>query len=424
MPLEINNLDETTYFQEVKSLANDKIEVEVGDSKQVDFKPQFKVMRWDNEVNFSMRAEEHPDAVVEVVDDKIKYITPEYEVHQYDKPDASDEGGFEFEWVLNTPPATNVLTATIQTKQLDFFYQSELTQEEKDRGTSQPDNVIGSYAVYHKAPPLNIVGGKEYKVGKAFHIYRPHVKDAKGNETWAELNIDVDNGLLTVTIPQEFLDTAVYPVVVDPTFGYTSAGATTFSIAHSFFGDGRFGGTYTGAAGTVDSLHAYFKDGATNVKGFLNSKDTGGTNSHNQVVGPITLAKASMTLNAFNTFTAASQSISAIDYLINFLGDGPNTGGSGNCTIAVDAAAGASQYDFTGDASYASPESPWTPADSTTGTFKGSVYVTYTSNTTTTQTITGTARVQVTGTQTITGKANIAGAAPVSPLSISLRRNF
>ena len=52
-----------TFSRRVKAHPKDRIEVEIGDSKQPNFKPQFKVMRWDNEVNFSMRAVEHPQAV-------------------------------------------------------------------------------------------------------------------------------------------------------------------------------------------------------------------------------------------------------------------------------------------------------------------------------------------------------------------------
>src|SRR3990172_5903752 len=234
LPVEINEkykVENETFLREVKANPKDRIEVEIGDSKQPDFKPQFKVMRWDNEVNFSLRAEEHPQATVETEGEKIKYITPEYEVHKYDKPELSEDGGFEFEWVLKQKPATNILIATIETKELNFFFQPPLTQQEIDEGASRPENVVGSYAVYHTTKGgMNDVAGMEYKVGKAFHIYRPKVIDAIGTETWGELNIDEQNGLLTVTIPQVFLDNGVYPIICDPTFGYESIGASNASI--------------------------------------------------------------------------------------------------------------------------------------------------------------------------------------------------
>lgn len=92
---------QNTLFLAVRDDAKDSLHVEVGDSKQPDFKPQFKVMRWDNEVNFSLRAAEHPAATVEVSGEVVKYITPDYEVHQYDKPDARVAAPV-------TPPATGV----------------------------------------------------------------------------------------------------------------------------------------------------------------------------------------------------------------------------------------------------------------------------------------------------------------------------
>lgn len=214
-----------TLSRTVKSNPLDRIDIEIGDSLQPDFKPQFKVSRWLNEVNFSIRAQEHPAATVQIDGEIIKYITPDYEVWQYDKPDAGEDGGFEFEWRLPKKPLSNVLRTTIQSKGLNFFYQPALTQEEIAEGASRPDNVVGSYAVYHKTKGgMNRSDGMEYKVGKAFHIYRPQATDANGNKVWCDLNIT--GGILTVTIPQSFLDTAVYPVVVDPTFGYTTVGAT------------------------------------------------------------------------------------------------------------------------------------------------------------------------------------------------------
>jgi hypothetical protein len=269
---------DNTLLRVAKDYAPDRIEVEIGDSKQPDFKPQFKIMRWDNEVNFSMRAVEDPTATVDVADGVVKYITKDYEVYQYEKPEVSEDGGFEFEWVLPSKPKSNVLTATIQTKELDFFYQPALTEEEIEQGSQRPDNVVGSYAVYHKSKRDNIVGGKEYKTGKAFHIYRPEAVDATGARTWCELNVDVDAGVLTVTVPQKFLNKAVYPVVVDPTFGYTSAGSSWFVYNGYYEDQGALGLFALSEAGDVSKLSAYTKRSSTTgySKGFVYT-DSGGT---------------------------------------------------------------------------------------------------------------------------------------------------
>ena len=161
-------LERNTAKRVVKDVNVDRIEVEIGDSKSDDFKPQFKFMRWNNEVNFSMRAAEHADATTTVSDGVIKYKTPEYEVHQYEKPDVGEDGGYEFEWVLLKKPVSNTLTATIETKGLNFYYQRALTQQEKDSGKQQPDSVIGSYAVYHKTKRDNHIGGTNIKQVKHF----------------------------------------------------------------------------------------------------------------------------------------------------------------------------------------------------------------------------------------------------------------
>jgi len=226
-------LSANTLSRKVKDNRADRIEVEIGDSKQLDFKPQFKIKRWDNEVNFSMRAVEEPGATMVEEDGKVKYKGKDIDVHQYEKPDAGEDGGFEFEWVLNKKPKSNVLRTTIQHKGLDFFYQPALTAEEIKQGNVRDENVVGSYAVYHSTKRNNIVGGMEYQTGKAFHIYRPHAVDADGVKVWCEL--DIKEGELTVTVPQDFLNTAVYPVVVDPTFGYTSVGASSISLVGNNF---------------------------------------------------------------------------------------------------------------------------------------------------------------------------------------------
>src|SRR3989304_6143165 len=255
----LDKINATTFAREVKSNPKDRIEIEVGDSKQPDFKPQFKIMRWNNEVNFSLRAEEDPIATVVEEGDKIKYIGDKVEVHQYDKPEAGENEGFEFEWILKEKPDTNVLEFTIETKVLNFFFQPPLTQQEIDEGASRPENVVGSYAVYHKTKGgMNDSRGKEYKVGKAFHIYRPKVTDADGTFTWGDLHIDEVKGELTVTIPQKFLDDAVYPVVVDPTFGYTSKGASAISTWTGTMWGSKF--TSPSDVGEIDSISACGND--------------------------------------------------------------------------------------------------------------------------------------------------------------------
>lgn len=249
-----------TLARTVKGAAKDRIDVEIGDASAPEFKPHFKFKRWGGEVGFSLSVADHPAATVEIDGEVVRYIKPNHEIHLYDKPDAGEDGGFEFEWFLPQNPGNNTLTANIATEGLSFFYQGELTAEEVAEGCSRPDNVIGSYAVYHSTKGgLNKGDGNDYKTGKAFHIYRPKAVDNSGAEAWCDLNIDTATGILTVTVPQAFLSGADYPVRVDPTFGYTTIGGSTIgSIGNTQNKIAVLSGGFTAASGdTITSFSIY-----------------------------------------------------------------------------------------------------------------------------------------------------------------------
>lgn len=298
------------YSKTIKNNPKDSIVIEVGDSKQEDFKPQFKLMRWDNECNFSIRAQEHKVARVIVEDNKTKYVTPEYEVHMYEH-NIDEEGGFEFEWLLPAKPTSNIITSTIQTKGLDFFYQPPLTKQEIEEGNIRDERIIGSYAVYHKTKAGNYTD-KEYRAGKAFHIYRPQAIDGNGKKVWCDLNIDVKKGILTVTIPQKFLDEALYPILVDPTFGYTTAGASYIQAGLSA---GR-GSVYAGSAGTLSSITAYCKPQTTYDFGVCayNASTLAKIESKSGFAG------TGDNVYGWHEFSGFSSSISAINYLLVYSG--------------------------------------------------------------------------------------------------------
>jgi len=223
----LNNINNTTF--QVNRISN--IVAEIGDSKQTDFYPQVKFLHWDNECNFSVRLNQDiTDSSFIQVDDKINWKSSDnkIEVNLYDISTLSgcEYGGFEFETILYEKPKSNILEFTIETKEFRYEYQNELIEEEIANGYYRSENVIDSYAVYHKSKKNN-----KYKTGKAFHIYRPYIVDSDNNKTWCELNINEENKLLTITIPQDFLDKAAYPIIVDPTFGYTSIGASSFRVS-------------------------------------------------------------------------------------------------------------------------------------------------------------------------------------------------
>ena len=144
------------------------------------------------------------------------------------------DGALEIDFVLDTPPTSNIFLFAIDSHNLDFFYQPALTQDEIDEGIERPENIVGSYAVYYsnKQHDYSYSDGSQinYGTGKFCHIYRPYAVDANGIQVWCDLNVDIDTSTLFITVPQDFLDTAVYPVRVDPIFGTTTIGGTNANL--------------------------------------------------------------------------------------------------------------------------------------------------------------------------------------------------
>ena len=81
--------------------------------------------------------------------------------------------------------------------------------------------MVGSYAAYRTEAVRN-------QSNKAFHIYRPWAVDSKGKKVWCAFDSNWDGVTdLNITVPQNFLDSATYPITIDPTLGYTIAGAAS-----------------------------------------------------------------------------------------------------------------------------------------------------------------------------------------------------
>jgi hypothetical protein len=85
-----------TYSKDTVSNPKRKIDIEIGDSKQDAFYPQFKTKHWDNECNFSLRYIDDLSGSVQNIGETIKYIKPKEEVRFYPK-DIDEDGGFEIE---------------------------------------------------------------------------------------------------------------------------------------------------------------------------------------------------------------------------------------------------------------------------------------------------------------------------------------
>ncbi|MDR2542885.1 MAG: hypothetical protein LBC80_05485 [Treponema sp.] len=116
---------------------------------------------------------------------------------------------FEYDCILEREPESNVVTLLMEgAEHFDFFRQPDFV----------PDPFLkGSYAVYKKETILG------EGTGKLCHIHRPLIIDARGRKVWGDLSI-VGNEL-RITIPEQWLAEAKYPVVVDPTVGTTTVGS-------------------------------------------------------------------------------------------------------------------------------------------------------------------------------------------------------
>ncbi|GAI15937.1 unnamed protein product, partial [marine sediment metagenome] len=183
--------------------------------------------------------------------------------------------------VFKKKPKKLVWNFPIQTEGLLFYYQRSLHPDhptwadksgDGDPDHFRPENIVGSYAVYH-ATRTNMHSSPEdaekYKAGKAFHLYYPYLEDADGWRVRAE-DFRIENGLLKITLPQDFMNVAVYPVVVDPEFGWhVIGGADT-----RYYASEMKGSLFTSPAdtGTANFIAFYVRSGwfgTTCYKGVL-----------------------------------------------------------------------------------------------------------------------------------------------------------
>ncbi|HDZ54085.1 MAG TPA: hypothetical protein ENH66_00005, partial [Candidatus Nealsonbacteria bacterium] len=235
--------------------------------------PEVKLKKWGDETFIKVKYANFDKKVKPKQENKkLKWKGKDVEVHLYslEPTEQMDEGGFEFEVILKKKPLANKIVLDIETQGLKFYYQPEISDEEAQRQLNtynerrqmekpdevsledwqnylaslpitlletkrkmRPENVVGSYAVYHDTKQPIYASQEEadkYKTGIAFHIYRPMVIDNLGAQIWADLDIDEMSEELTITVDQGWLNAATYPVIVDPTFGYTTIGGSSANI--------------------------------------------------------------------------------------------------------------------------------------------------------------------------------------------------
>ena len=389
--LKIKEINPTAYA--FKSLDGDVIEI--GSERHSPPQPYLRLNRWDGEASLKVDVPYVEQNVPDFFDNRLKWSNDAYEVDFYPKEPAdiseeiagkefrfmiNENGGVEFDLILKEKPDTNVFRFPIESKGLKFYYQPALHPEHPTwadtDGDGAPDVftsecVVGSYAVYHETQDKiwkTREEAEKYKTGKAFHIYRPKVHDAGGKETWGNLNIDETKGVLTVTIDRYWLDNAVYPVTIDPNFGYAIVGGKFGALLNSQIRGSWF---TCPESGTAVSLSMYINDGwtAAHIKGAIYKK------SDNSLVGDTeeettpddpTFVQEWYT---FNFFGSPSLSNNEDYYLVGWASKTPSDAFT---SLYYDAVPGKEGYQ---EISYGTWPNPWTP---TIGNRRFSIYCTYT----------------------------------------------
>jgi hypothetical protein len=197
-----------------------------------------RIKKWGDEASIKLFSPFPNQRLTLEADGKYTQENNNIKVMMYQLPASPgmEDGGVEYAVRFKKKPGSNTYSIPIDTTGLRWLYQAELTEQEKmgwvfNEQTGQEefvqvrfraDNVIGSYAIYHQNKKDN-----QYGIGKAFHLYRPKLIDANGEEAWCSFNANAqETSQLVVTCPQDFLNTKVYPITLDPTIGDTNGGAS------------------------------------------------------------------------------------------------------------------------------------------------------------------------------------------------------
>jgi len=279
----------------LKAKDNSHIDIEHKDKKL-----KFKLHKWDKEASIEVtldmvEANTHTfiDNRIEIKDSKQKLrvypidsrSTKDFYGDSYDVIQVQD-GGIRYEVEYLEKPSVNFYYESLVCKNTKWSLQNPLTQQEIEEGVQRPLNVDYSYSVYHATKKHN-----KYKTGKMLHRYRPIAIDALGNKAWCSMEVDryIDPTSLKVTIPQQFLDEATYPVTIDPDFGYTDIGGTDYQWIAATSG-WRRGSAWTMVTdGQASSLKAYVWHTFTTQigKAIIYEKDSIAPGSHGQVAAPV-----------------------------------------------------------------------------------------------------------------------------------------
>ena len=276
--------------QEYKSTFGGQ-ELTIG-SKQ-GFSPEFQLNPW-GEDSLRFKLNETGFTSSSVLNSKITSVSGNKQIEIFKAKD-----GLKFLITFNSKPLTNTYSFdVIGYEDFRFDYQTpfpsptEYIQDGEvwllqDKIPGDPavnhrrlKKIDGGYVISHKIKEHN-----RYKTGFVGAIFVPLATDKLGKEAWCSLNYK--QGAYTVTIPQNFLDTATYPVVINDQVGETS---TAGMSAAAFFDKWIIGDWITlHSTGTVQSFFQYceYFSGTTNEAtfGIYDDSDPNGNPIANGVAG-------------------------------------------------------------------------------------------------------------------------------------------
>ena len=98
--------------------------------------------------------------------------------------------------------------------------------------------MVGSYAVYgpQSGNLVDALGNpiSSYETGKFCHVYPWTLSDAAGHSVGVPITFDQASGQLRAQLPADFVNSAVYPLTLDPSFGYDVHGESVFESSQPF----------------------------------------------------------------------------------------------------------------------------------------------------------------------------------------------
>jgi hypothetical protein len=363
------------------------------DSKTDAFKPDLNISTWNGEADFKLIAPtsigEKSQLTSNLKDNDITASNGEwsFEYKPTEPKDGfNDKGGLDILITAKVKPTSNRIEFTYESNTVTPYYQPPLTEEyavgqqaagstistvtatkvtnEKGKVIAErPEYVVNSIAFYANDKANYEPGKINYATGKVGHLYAMKI----GND-WAGWTIDGNK--IVLTIPQEILDKAQYPLTITPagdTFGYTTVGSSIEGVET----DEWEGSLFTApASGSGTSISVYCRNWASGVTTMI--KGVLVTHSNlNIVTNGITSITNTPNYSPFEwstcNFATAPSLTASTEYVIGFIPYYYHD-------VKYDTGSANQGHEDTGN----DFSSPTNPTSATHSTRKSSIYVTYT----------------------------------------------